>query len=44
MSSFRLWYGIVGAAAAFAAAFLGANVIVVVLGSITVLAAYSYFL
>lgn len=36
-------YGIVGAAAAFLAAFLGANVIIVVLGSITVLAIYSYF-
>lgn len=39
-----IWYGILGAAAAFFAAFLGANVIVVVLGSITVLAVYSYFL
>lgn len=39
-----IWYGILGAAAAFIAAFLGANVIVVVLGSITVLAVYSYFL
>ncbi|MGX6442313.1 AzlD domain-containing protein [Neobacillus sp. K501] len=36
-------YGILGAAAAFLAAFLGANVIIVVLGSITVLAIYSYF-
>jgi branched-subunit amino acid transport protein len=39
-----MWYGITGAAAAFGAAFLGANVIVVVLGSITVLALYTYFL
>lgn len=38
-----LWYGILGAAAAFIAAFLGANVIIVVLGSITVLTVYSYF-
>jgi branched-subunit amino acid transport protein len=38
-----IWYGIVGAAAAFAAAFLGANVIVVVIGSIAVLSAYSFF-
>ncbi|MFP7295730.1 AzlD domain-containing protein [Neobacillus niacini] len=38
-----IWYGAAGAAAAFAAAFLGANVIIVVLGSITVLALYSYF-
>ncbi|MEH7108314.1 AzlD domain-containing protein [Bacillus sp. JJ1764] len=39
-----VWYGVVGAVAAFIAAFLGANVIVVVLGSIAVLALYSYFL
>jgi branched-subunit amino acid transport protein len=39
-----IWYGAMGAAAAFIAAFLGANVIFVVLGSITVLALYSYFL
>ncbi|KKK36454.1 branched-chain amino acid transporter [Mesobacillus campisalis] len=38
-----IWYGIVGAAAAFAAAFLGANVIVVVIGSIAVLSVYSFF-
>jgi branched-subunit amino acid transport protein len=38
-----LWYGILGAAAAFLAAFLGANVIIVVIGSITVLTVYSYF-
>jgi branched-subunit amino acid transport protein len=39
-----IWYGVLGAAAAFIAALLGANVIVVVLGSITVLALYSYLL
>ncbi|WP_413302194.1 AzlD domain-containing protein [Bacillus sp. 1P10SD] len=38
------WYGALGAAAAFLAAFLGANVIVVVLGSIAVLAVYSYLM
>ncbi len=38
-----IWYGIIGAAAAFIAAFLGANVIVVVIGSISVLTLYSYF-
>ncbi|CAM3653683.1 AzlD domain-containing protein [Mesobacillus zeae] len=36
-------YGAVGAAAAFGCAFLGANVILVVIGAITVLSAYSYF-
>lgn len=36
-----IWYGILGAAAAFIIAFLGANVIIVVLGSIAVLAVYS---
>jgi branched-subunit amino acid transport protein len=36
-----IWYGLLGAATAFIAAFLGANVIVVVLGSIAVLAVYS---
>jgi branched-subunit amino acid transport protein len=39
-----IWYGIAGAASAFTAAFLGANVILVVLSSIAVLACYSYFL
>jgi branched-subunit amino acid transport protein len=34
-------YGLIGAAAAFIAAFLGANVIVVVLGSIAVLTIFS---
>jgi branched-subunit amino acid transport protein len=38
-----IWYGLLGAAAAFLAAYLGANVIVVVLGSIAVLSIYSYF-
>ncbi|MGJ7919461.1 AzlD domain-containing protein [Neobacillus sp. LXY-4] len=38
-----IWYGLLGAAAAFLAAFLGANVIIVVLGSITVLSIYAYF-
>ncbi|WP_040204475.1 AzlD domain-containing protein [Neobacillus jeddahensis] len=37
-----IWYGVLGAAAAFIVAFLGANVIAVVLGSIVVLALYSY--
>ena len=39
-----IWYGVLGAAAAFIAAYIGANVIVVVLGSIAVLALYSYIL
>ena len=39
-----IWYGLWGGAAAVIAAFFGANVIVVVLSSITVLALYSYFL
>lgn len=38
-----IWYGVIGAGAAFLAAFLGANVIVVVIGSIAVLSAYSLF-
>ena len=37
-----IWYGILGAAAALITAFFGANVIIVVLGSIAVLAVYSY--
>ncbi|MGN7176379.1 branched-chain amino acid transporter [Paenibacillus sp. FSL R5-0490] len=37
-----IWFGLLGAAAAFLAAFLGANVIVVVLGSIAVLSVYSF--
>lgn len=38
-----IWFGIIGAAAAFIIAYLGANVIVVVLGSIAVLTCYSFF-
>ncbi|WP_442599107.1 AzlD domain-containing protein [Neobacillus sp. D3-1R] len=38
-----IWYGILGAAAAFLTAFLGANVIVVVVSSIAVLTIYSFF-
>ncbi|HYK73547.1 MAG TPA: AzlD domain-containing protein [Pseudoneobacillus sp.] len=38
-----IWYGILGAAAAFLTAFLGANVIVVVVSSIAVLTVYSFF-
>lgn len=37
-----IWYGVLGAAAAFLAAFLGFNVIVVVIGSISVLAMYAF--
>ncbi|EIJ81924.1 branched-chain amino acid transport [Bacillus methanolicus PB1] len=37
-------YGVVGAAAACIAAFLGANVVAVVLGSIAVLTIYSFFI
>jgi branched-subunit amino acid transport protein len=36
-----IWFGITGALAAFLFAFLGANVIVVVLGAIAVLSIYS---
>jgi branched-subunit amino acid transport protein len=36
-----IWFGITGAIAAFLFAFLGANVIVVVLGAIAVLSIYS---
>ncbi|MBS4198577.1 AzlD domain-containing protein [Bacillus sp. FJAT-49732] len=36
-------FGVVGMAAAFLIAFLGANVIAVVLGSIAILSAYSWF-
>ncbi|WML38731.1 AzlD domain-containing protein [Neobacillus sp. OS1-2] len=39
-----IWYGVLGAAAAFVAAYLGANVIVVVLGSIAILALYSFLM
>ncbi|ESU32543.1 branched-chain amino acid transporter [Bacillus sp. 17376] len=38
-----IWYGLIGAAAAFIVALMGANVIVVVIGSISVLTLYSYF-
>ena len=38
-----LWYGLIGAAAAFLVALLGANVIIVVLGSIAILSVYSLF-
>jgi branched-subunit amino acid transport protein len=38
-----IWFGAVGAAAAFLLAYLGANVIVVVLGAIAVLSVYSLF-
>jgi branched-subunit amino acid transport protein len=38
-----IWFGITGALAAFLFAFLGANVIVVVLGAIAVLSIYSIF-
>jgi branched-subunit amino acid transport protein len=38
-----IWYGVLGAGAAFLTAYLGANVIVVVLSSILVLTLYSYF-
>lgn len=37
-----IWYGLLGAGAAFLAAYLGANVIVVVLGAIAVLTLYSF--
>lgn len=38
-----IWYGLLGAAAAFIVAYLGANVILVVLSSIVILSAYSFF-
>lgn len=38
-----IWFGIIGAASAFVAAFFGANVIFVVLSSILALSVYSYF-
>ncbi|MFI8576569.1 AzlD domain-containing protein [Rossellomorea aquimaris] len=40
----NLMFGIVGAAAAFVIAFMGANVILVVVGAISVLSLYSVFL
>ncbi|MED3572452.1 AzlD domain-containing protein [Cytobacillus praedii] len=39
-----IWFGILGAAAAFLVAYLGANVIVVVLGAIAVLSVYSFIM
>lgn len=39
----NIWFGVVGAIAAFGIAFAGANVMIVVLGSIAVLACYSLF-
>jgi len=39
-----IWFGVLGAAFAMAAAYLGANVIFVVLGSIAVLSLYSFFI
>ncbi|WP_163182908.1 AzlD domain-containing protein [Neobacillus sedimentimangrovi] len=39
-----IWYGVLGAGAAFLASYLGANVIVVVIGSIAVLTLYSYLM
>lgn len=40
----NLIYGLAGATAAFMIAFLGANVIIVVIGSIVVLSIYSLFI
>ncbi|GIN19266.1 MAG TPA: AzlD domain-containing protein [Bacillus bacterium] len=40
----NLLYGVAGAAAAFILAFLGANVVVVVIGAIAVLSIYSLFI
>ena len=38
-----IWFGIIGAATAFIVAYLGANVILVVLSAIVSLSVYSYF-
>ncbi|RLQ97266.1 AzlD domain-containing protein [Falsibacillus albus] len=38
-----VWFGVIGAAASFILALLGANVIFVVLGAIGILSVYSYF-
>ncbi|MFS0864080.1 AzlD domain-containing protein [Fredinandcohnia sp. 179-A 10B2 NHS] len=38
-----IWFGIIGAVVAFVVAYLGANVIVVVLSSIIALSIYSFF-
>ncbi|WP_066295040.1 AzlD domain-containing protein [Bacillus sp. FJAT-29937] len=40
----NLWFGVLGAAAAFFVAYLGANVILVVLSSIVVLSIYSFLM
>jgi len=40
----NIWFGIVGAFAAFGIAFTGANLMIVVLGSIAVLAVFSLFI
>ncbi|ALS78045.1 MULTISPECIES: AzlD domain-containing protein [Planococcus] len=40
----NVWFGIIGAIAAFGFAIAGANVMLVVLGSIAVLAVYSLFI
>lgn len=39
-----IWFGIIGAGVAFIVAYLGANVIVVVLSSILALSIYSFFM
>jgi len=39
-----IFFGVIGMAAAFLIAFLGANVIAVVLGSIAILSAYSWLI
>lgn len=39
----EIWFGLIGAITAFVAAYLGANVIIVVLSSIAVLSFVSYF-
>ncbi|MFC4322294.1 AzlD domain-containing protein [Litchfieldia salsa] len=38
-----IWFGIIGAAVAFAVAYMGVNVILVVLSAILGLSVYSYF-
>jgi branched-subunit amino acid transport protein len=38
-----IWFGVIGAVTAFVVAYLGANVIVVVLSAIVSLSIYSYF-
>ncbi|MET3696333.1 branched-subunit amino acid transport protein [Bacillus oleivorans] len=39
----ELWFGVVGAISAFAIAFIGVNVIVVVIGTVAVLSIFSLF-